>query len=98
VRERIIAETRGNPLALLELPRAWTIAEAVEGLPPSTGVALTGHLELAFAKRMSELPSDTQLLLALAAAEPTGDMALLWAAAQKLGIDWSAAAPAERAV
>ena len=97
VRDRIIAETRGNPLALLELPRAWTTAEAVEGLPESAGIPLTGHLELAFAKRLGELPPDTQTLLALAAAEPTGDTALLWAAAQELGIDWSAAAPAERA-
>jgi DNA-binding CsgD family transcriptional regulator len=97
VRERIIAETRGNPLALLELPRTWTSAEAVEGLPESAGLPLTGHIELAFAKRLSELPSDTQTLLALAAAEPTGDMALLWSAAQKLGLDLSAAAPAERA-
>ena len=97
VRDRIIAETRGNPLALLELPRAWTTAEAVEGLPESAGVPLTGHLALAFAKRLSELPPDTQTLLALAAAEPTGDTALLWPAAEELGLDWSAAAPAERA-
>jgi DNA-binding CsgD family transcriptional regulator len=97
VRDRIIAETRGNPLALLELPQAWTKAEAVEGLPESAGVPLTGRLELAFAKRLGDLPADTQTLLALAAAEPTGDTALLWSAAQELGLDWSAAAPAERA-
>jgi DNA-binding CsgD family transcriptional regulator len=97
VRNRIIAETRGNPLALLELPRAWTAAELVEGLPESARLPLTGNLELAFAKRLSELPPDTQTLLALAAAEPKGDPALLWSAAQQLGLDWSAAAPAERA-
>jgi DNA-binding CsgD family transcriptional regulator len=97
VRDRIIAETRGNPLALLELPRAWTTAEAVEGLPESEAVPLTGHLDLAFAKRLGDLPPDTQTLLALAAADPTGDTALLWSAAQELGLDWSAAAPAERA-
>jgi DNA-binding CsgD family transcriptional regulator len=97
VRERIIAETRGNPLALLELPRAWTTAEVVEGLSVSARVPLTGHLERAFAKRLGELPPDTQTLLALAAAEPKGDLALLWAAAQQLGLDWSAAAPAEAA-
>jgi DNA-binding CsgD family transcriptional regulator len=95
VRDRIIAETRGNPLALLELPKAWTAAEVVEGLSESVRVPLTGHLELAFAKRLSELPADTQTLLALAAAEPKGDPALLWSAAQQLGLDWSAAAPAE---
>jgi len=97
VRDRIIAETRGNPLALLELPRAWTAAEVVEGLSESDSVPLTGHLERAFAKRLGELPADTQTLLALAAAEPTGDPALLWSAAQQLGLDWSAAAPAEAA-
>jgi hypothetical protein len=58
---------------------------------------LTGHLERAFAKRLGELPPNTQTLLALAAAEPTGDTALLWSAALELGLDWSAAAPAERA-
>jgi DNA-binding CsgD family transcriptional regulator len=97
VRDRIIAETRGNPLALLELPRAWTTAELVEGLSESVGIPLTGRLESAFAKRIRELPPDTQTLLALAAAEPKGDPALLWSAAQRLGLDWSAAAPAERA-
>jgi DNA-binding CsgD family transcriptional regulator len=97
VRDRIIAETRGNPLALLELPRTWTAAELVEGLSESASVPLTGHLELAFAKRLGELPQDTQTLLALAAAEPKGDPALLWSAAQRLGLDWSVAVPAEAA-
>jgi DNA-binding CsgD family transcriptional regulator len=97
VRDRVISETRGNPLALLELPRAWTTAELVEGLSEAAGVPLTGRLESSFAKRLRELPPDTQTLLTLAAAEPTGDPALLWSAAQRLGLDWSAAAPAERA-
>jgi AAA ATPase domain len=95
VRDRIIAETHGNPLALLELPRAWTAAEVVEGLSESSSVPLTGHLELAFAQRLGELPPETQTLLALAAAEPQGDPALVWSAAQELGLDWSVAAPAE---
>jgi DNA-binding CsgD family transcriptional regulator len=97
VRDRIIAETRGNPLALLELPRAWTTAELVEGLAETASVSLAGHLELGFAKRLGDLPADTQTLLALAAAEPKGDPALLWSAATELGLDWSAAAPAEGA-
>jgi DNA-binding CsgD family transcriptional regulator len=97
VRDRILSEARGNPLALLELPRAWTTAELVEGLPGSDRSPLTGRLESAFAKRLRELPADTQTLLTLAAAEPTGDPALLWPAAQRLGLGWSAAAPAERA-
>lgn len=97
VRDRIISEARGNPLALLELPRAWTAAELVEGLSESASVPLSGRLELGFAKRLRELPADTQTLLALAAAEPKGDPALLWSAAQELGLDWNAAAPAEHA-
>jgi DNA-binding CsgD family transcriptional regulator len=97
VRDRIIVETRGNPLALLELPRTWTTAEWVEGLTESSDAPLTGQLEVAFAKRLAELPSDTQSFLTLAAAEPQGDPALLWSAAQLLGLDWSAAAPAEAA-
>jgi hypothetical protein len=96
VRDRIIAETRGNPLALLELPRAWTTAELVEGMSGLDDASLGGQLELAFTKRLAELPQETQNLLTLAAAEPKGDPALLWAAAQQLGLDWSFAAPAER--
>jgi hypothetical protein len=56
VRDRIIAETRGNPLALLELPRSWTTAELVEGFSGSERVPVTGRLEVAFAKRVGELP------------------------------------------
>jgi DNA-binding CsgD family transcriptional regulator len=96
VRDRIISETRGNPLALLELPRAWTTAELVEGLSQSDGMTLSGRLERSFAKRLAELPPETQMLLTLAAAEPKGDPALLWSAAERLGLDWSSAAPAEQ--
>jgi DNA-binding CsgD family transcriptional regulator len=95
VRDRIIAETRGNPLALLELPRAWTAAEVVEGLSQPDAMPLAGQLELAYATRLAQLPTDTQMLLTLAAADPTGDPALLWSAAERLGLDWGAAAPAE---
>ena len=95
VRDRIIAETRGNPLALLELPKAWTTAELVEGLSESTGVSVAGQLEQAFAKRIRELPPDTQTFLTLAASETQGDAALLHAAAELLKLDWTAAAPAE---
>ena len=77
--------------------RAWTTAELVEGLSAADRMPLSGKLELAFAKRLAELPPATQSLLTLAAAEPKGDPALLWSAAQRLGLDWSAAAPAESA-
>ncbi len=97
VRERIIAETRGNPLALLELPRTWTAAELVEGLGDPSRTPVRGRLELAFAKRLTDLPQPTQTLLAVAAAEPRGDATLLWAAAEKLGLTSRDAEPAERA-
>jgi DNA-binding CsgD family transcriptional regulator len=97
VRDRIVAEARGNPLALLELPRAWTTAELVEGVG-SVGVRpLTGNLEAGFAKRLRALPADTRRLLTLAAAEPLGDPELLWRAAEQLGLSWDAASAAEAA-
>src|SRR5262249_14180548 len=77
VRARIIAETRGNPLALLELPRALSPT----GLAGGFAVALQGRIEASFRGRVEELPEETQLLLLLAAAEPLGDPALLWSAA-----------------
>ena len=95
VRDRIIAETRGNPLALLELPRSWTTAELVEGFSESERVPGDLQLERAFAKRLGDLPVDTRRLLTLAAAEPKGDPALLWSAAKAIGLDWRAAGAAE---
>jgi DNA-binding CsgD family transcriptional regulator len=97
VRDRILAEARGNPLALIELPRSWTTAELAAELSESGHVPLARHLELGFTTRLRQLPADTQTLLTLAAAEPTGDPGLLWSAAQLLGLDWRAAAPAEAA-
>jgi DNA-binding CsgD family transcriptional regulator len=95
VRDRIIAETRGNPRAFLELPKAWTTAELVEGLSESTSGSVAGKLEQEFAKRIRELPSDAQTFLTLAASETQGDAAILHAAAELLKLDWTAAAPAE---
>jgi DNA-binding CsgD family transcriptional regulator len=99
VRERFIAEAHGNPLALLELPRAFSAAELAGGLgiedPRSTPIV--GLLDQGFGRRARALPGDTRLLLLIAAAEPTGDPALLWRAAALLGIDPEAAAPAEAA-
>jgi DNA-binding CsgD family transcriptional regulator len=95
VRDRIVAESRGNPLALLELPRAWTTAELVEGVGVLGVGQLTGHLEAGFAQRLRSLPTDTRRLLALAAAEPLGDPTLLWRAAEQLGLSWDAASAAE---
>ncbi|TCC30231.1 ATP-binding protein [Kribbella speibonae] len=91
VRDRIVAETRGNPLALLELPRAWTAAELADGL---TGGTLTSRLEDGFVRRLEALQPDTRLLLLTAAAEPLGDPTLLWRAAEQLGLGADPAAGA----
>jgi DNA-binding CsgD family transcriptional regulator len=97
VQERILAESRGNPLALLELPQAWTTAELAEGLANTGEVSSVGNLEDGFAKRVRSLPTDSRLLLTLAAAEPLGDPTLLWQAAERLGLGWPAATSAEAA-
>jgi DNA-binding CsgD family transcriptional regulator len=93
--ERIIAESHGNPLALLELPRAWTTAELAEGLADPGQLSSFGALEDGFARRLRSLPGDSRLLLTLAAAEPLGDPTLLWRAAERLGLGWDAATTAE---
>jgi hypothetical protein len=94
VRDRIVAETHGNPLALLELPRAMSAAELAGGFAlPDTG-DLPRHLEDHYLQRASALPERTQRLMLLAAADPVGDATLLWRAAQTLGIERTAADPA----
>ena len=95
VRERIIAETHGNPLALLELPRAWTTAELADGFERPD--ALAGRIEEGFSRRLSALPEESRRLLVVAAAEPLGDATLLWRAAAVLGLDPNAGDAAEGA-
>ena len=95
VRDRIIAESGGNPLALLELPRGVTAAELAGGFGVPGAQPLSGRIEESFLRRIAPLPAKTRRLLLLAAAEPTGDPALLWRAAGRLGIGADAAAPAE---
>jgi DNA-binding CsgD family transcriptional regulator len=86
VRGRIVSETRGNPLALLELPRGLTPAQLAGGLGLVAAGALAGRIEESFARRLEGFCDDTRLLLLLAAADPVGDPLLLWRAAEKLGI------------
>jgi DNA-binding CsgD family transcriptional regulator len=86
VLERIVAETGGNPLALLELPRGLTPAQLAGGFGLPAALPLSTGIEQSFARRLARLPRDTRRLLLLAAAEPVGDLALLWRAAQQLGI------------
>src|SRR4051812_4725060 len=91
VRERIVAETRGNPLALLELPRGLTPAELAGGFGLPDAPRLAGRIEDSFRRRLAGLPAETQRLLRVAAAEPVGDPVLLWRAAERLGIGVQAA-------
>ncbi|MFD1271141.1 AAA family ATPase [Streptomyces kaempferi] len=93
--ERIAAEARGSPLALLELPRTMTAAGFAGGFGPTDTAAVPGRIEESFRSRVLRLPAATRMLLLVAAAEPTGDAALLWRAAARLGIGGSAAAAAE---
>ncbi|MBV9797815.1 MAG: AAA family ATPase [Solirubrobacterales bacterium] len=95
VRDRIIAETRGNPLGLLELPRGLTAMQLAGGFGLMGGQALTGKIEYSFARRLEALDEEARLLLVLAAAEPTGDPLLLRRAAERLGIGPAAAEAAE---
>jgi DNA-binding CsgD family transcriptional regulator len=94
VRDRIVAETRGNPLALLELPRGMTPAELAGGFGLPDALPLAGQIEESFRRRLTTLPRQTRQLLLLAAAEPLGDALLVWGAARRLGIGVDAAAPA----
>ena len=92
VRDRIVAETRGNPLALLELPRGVRPAELTGGF--GVGGVLSGRIEESFRGRLEVLPAATRRLMLVAAAEPAGEPALVWRAAQRLGIGAEAVAPA----
>ena len=91
VLERIVAETGGNPLALLELPRGLTPAQLAGGFGLPAALPLSAGIEQSFQRRLARLPRDARRLLLLAAAEPVGDPALLWRAAQQLGIPETAA-------
>ena len=97
VRDRIVAETRGNPLALLELPRGLSAAELAGGFGLPGAPPLASRIEQSFLRRLQPLPGQTRRLLLAAAAEPIGDVTLLWRAAGRLGVGADAAAPAEAA-
>lgn len=97
VRDEILAETRGNPLALLELPRGMTAVEMAGGFGVPGTLGLPARIEESFRHRAEELPPESKRLLLLAAAEPLRDPVLLWGAASLLGISASAAQPVEDA-
>ena len=86
VRDRIVSEARGNPLALLELPRGLTPAELAGGFGLPGAISLPGRLEESFQRQLDALPAETRRLVQLAAADPVGDPVLVWRAAERLGI------------
>ncbi|MCX5562358.1 AAA family ATPase [Streptomyces sp. NBC_00038] len=90
IRQRIMAEARGNPLALLELPRAG-------GFAPPDASSVPNRIERGFQARLAELPDGARLLLTVASADPTGDPGLLWAAARQLDLDLTASGAAAAA-
>jgi DNA-binding CsgD family transcriptional regulator/tetratricopeptide (TPR) repeat protein len=98
VRDQIVAETQGNPLALLELPRGLTPAQLAGGfgLPGAQPAAapLAGRIEDSFRRQLDVLPPSARRLLLLAAADPSGDPVLVRRAAGRLGIPYEAAATA----
>ena len=97
VRDRIVAETRGIPLALLEVPRNVPATELAGGFWISGTDSSAGAIEEKYVERIKALPADTQRLLLVAAAEPVGDAALFLRAAARLGIAVDALGPAESA-
>jgi DNA-binding CsgD family transcriptional regulator len=94
VRDLIVAETRGNPLALLELPRGLGPAELAGGFGLPGAGELAGRIEESFGRQLEGLPAETRRLLALAAADPSGDPLLVWRAAARLEIPVGAGAAA----
>ncbi|MEI5007413.1 AAA family ATPase [Streptomyces sp. PmtA] len=90
VRDRVLAEARGNPLALVELPRTAGLAGMAGGFAQPDSVP--GVIERSFRSRLELLPPPARLLVTVAAADPIGDAGLLWRAAERLGIDAAAAA------
>jgi DNA-binding CsgD family transcriptional regulator len=92
VRDQIVAETHGNPLALLELPRGLTPAELAGGFGLPGAAPLPGRIEDSFRRQLDALPEATRRLLLVAAADPSGDPVLVRRAAGRLGIPVQAAA------
>jgi DNA-binding CsgD family transcriptional regulator len=97
IRQQIVAEAHGNPLALLELPRHARAAVLAGGFGLPDALPVPERIEAAYRRSLDALPAPTRTLLLLAAAEPLGDPTLLWKAAERLGVTADAAGPAEAA-
>jgi DNA-binding CsgD family transcriptional regulator len=97
IRDQVIADTGGNPLALLELPRGLTPAQLAGGFGLPWARPLDARIEDSFARQLAALPDQARRLVQLAAADPSGDTSLVWRAAGLLEIQAVAAAPAAEA-
>lgn len=97
IRDLVVAETRGNPLALMELPHGLTHAELAGGFRLPTGSPLSTQIEESYQRRLSRLPPTSRELLLIAAAEPVGDPLTVWRAAELVGLDAQAAEPPSQA-
>ncbi|GAA5211821.1 LuxR family transcriptional regulator [Microbacterium kyungheense] len=87
VRERILTEAAGNPLALLELPRGLTPPELASGFIGIEAHRVPNQIEDDFLRRVQALPDDARQILVVAASDPLGDVRLLRRATRRLGID-----------
>jgi DNA-binding CsgD family transcriptional regulator len=97
IRDRIVVETHGNPLALLEMPRGLSPAALTGGFHADDSAPLPSRIEASFRRRVAALAPETQRLLLVAAAEPIGDATLLWQALAEIGIPVEAASAAQSA-
>src|SRR5579872_4824637 len=97
VRNRILGEAGGNPLALLELPPGRKPIAVAGGFGLPGELPLSSRIEEGFVRQLTPLPAQTRRLLLLAAAEPVGDVPLLWRGAERLDIEPDAAGAAEEA-
>jgi DNA-binding CsgD family transcriptional regulator len=94
VADQLVRESHGNPLALIELPRTWTLASVAGGFGLPAAPRVASKITQSYAQRLAQLPPDSRLLGVMMSAEPLGDLALLQRAAETLGIDLRAAQPA----
>ncbi|HEY2597532.1 MAG TPA: AAA family ATPase, partial [Candidatus Dormibacteraeota bacterium] len=94
--DRVIAETHGNPLAILELPKGLSPAQLAGGFGLPVAVTLADQIEESYRRRLARLPVESRRLLLIVAADPTGNPEIIWRAADELGIDEEAADAVEK--
>jgi DNA-binding CsgD family transcriptional regulator len=97
IAERIVEETQGNPLALIEMAKEVTPEALVGAAAAPQPIPIGRRLEQRYTRQVRFLPADTQMLLLLAAADSSADAAVVWRAASVLGVTPDAVGPAESA-